>query len=52
MDGLLHLVQRGGDWAGWRIGIITIIITRHSLVRAKGEVFGLLYVCLLPAIRS
>ena len=23
-----------------------LIITRHSLVRAKGEVFGLLYVCL------
>ena len=28
------------------------IITRHSLVRAKGEVFGLLYVCLFVTRHS
>jgi len=30
----------------WRIQLLTVIITRHSLVREKGEVFVLLYVFL------
>ena len=30
--------------------MVIIIITRHSLVRAKGEVFVLLYVCLFVCL--
>ena len=30
--------------------VLTHLFTRHSLVRAKGEVFGLLYVCLFVCL--
>jgi len=46
MDLLYHHANYGGD-RGWRAGsrrksVMFFVVTRHSLVRAKGEVFVLL----------